>query len=181
MKGMIETNAIDQEFLEHHSSGFDSFLEAIQEINVQDYVQKCGVARGAIELLLNWLKEEKTVSHIVGCGLQKHSNNGQTIRAIESAAAIRGDITKLGGGVFLFQKDSLIFNNQGSRGLKNRNIPIHQIVPSNLQPPIEMLWVSCGNPLTQEPNSGFTERFMKDIPFIVTVAVSIFNPYRSTV
>lgn len=112
IKGMIENDTVDREFLENYTIGFDSFLESIKRINTQEYLGKCGVTKKAIDLLLNLLKDAETVSYIVGFGLQKHSNGGQIIRAIDAVAAIHGDIGKLGGGIFLCQRDSLIFNNQ---------------------------------------------------------------------
>ena len=32
-----------------------------------------------------------------------------------------------------------------------------------------MLWISCGNPLNQEPNSHWVKKYLENIPFVVTV------------
>lgn len=178
IKGLVEADVLDKEFLDAHSFGFDEYLELIKGVNQREYLLKCGVADEAIDLLLNWLKEAKAVSHIIGFGLQKHSNGGQNIRAIEALAAVHGDIGKKGGGVFLGHNDSGIFNNQQlfhskHLFLKNRIVNMNdchdRVLPAVHQPPVEMMWISCANPLTQEPNPQFITNYMKDIPFVVTV------------
>lgn len=169
MQGIIEAGLIDHDFLENYSFGFDAFVESIRGIDTEEYLLNCGVPNEAIDLLLSYFKNAKSVSHIIGCGLQKHSNGGQTVRSIEALAAIRGDIGRTGGGIFFRQGESLLFKNQQSRDTKNRIVSLNQLQFSNLQPSIEMMWISCANPITQDPDSRFTKQFIKDIPFVVTV------------
>ena len=111
-----------------------------------------------------------TVSYVIGTGLQKHSNFNQTIRFIELLAAIHGDIGKIGGGIYSRDNDTMIFNNQTPERLlgKNRIMNINDRNHAGDQP-VKMLLVSCANPLTQEPDSTSTKRFLMDIPFVVTV------------
>ncbi|GHH99895.1 molybdopterin-containing oxidoreductase family protein [Neobacillus kokaensis] len=167
-KGLFEKNAVDKDFLTPHSYGVDAFFKMIDGINVREYLLKCSVPHEAIDLLLKWLTEAEAVSYVIGDGLSKHSNGGQAIRAIEALAVVRGDIGKTGGGIFFRGNDSLLFNNQDFNRLNGSNRLVHT---SQLQEslPIDMMWISCANPLTQEPNSKYMEQVMKDIPFVVTV------------
>ena len=92
------------------------------------------------------------------------------LRFIEVLAAIRGDIGKIGGGIYSRDNDTMIFNNQTPEKLvgKNRVMNMNDRDRAGDQP-VKMLLVSCANPLTQEPDSRSIKRFLMDIPFVVTV------------
>ncbi len=171
MKGLLERNAIDKEFLEKHTFGFNEFLQMIQGINVTECLLTCDVEKEAIDILLDWLTPAKAVSYVIGSGLQKHgASGGQAIRFIEALAAVRGDIGKVGGGIFFRGNDTMIFNNQShfKFNRQNRMMIVNELA-KQVSPPVEMMWISCANPLTQEPNSILLEQLMKEIPFVVTV------------
>lgn len=178
IKGLIDSNALDQQFLKEYSFGFKEFTDQIKEIDIQEYLRICEISEEAKELLLIWLKEAEAVSHIIGIGLQRHSNGGQNIRAIQALGAARGDIGKKGGGIFFNQGETYVFTNQQffnteHKNVKNRIIDMNEWIESGLpspnQTPIEMMWISCRNPLTQEPSPQFVQNHLKKIPFVVTV------------
>lgn len=168
-KELITANQIDSEFIEHASSGYSEYAEAVLELNREESLQKCGVAAEALQLLVEWIVGAPVIAHVIGTGLLKHSNGGQNFRAIEALAAIHGDIGKKGGGIFFRQEKSLLFQNE--RELEsNRVMNFHGArLPSQLDIPIEVLWVIFGNPLVQEPNSNYVKKVLKDIPFVVMV------------
>ena len=172
LKELFESNQFDKEFVKQHSYGFHEFFAGIKKIDKEDFLFKCGIVEEAFTLLANWIKEAGAISHLIGIGLQKHANGGQNTRAIEALAAIHGDIGKKGGGVFFRRNDARIFKNQQLSEEKKRIIHINEkkwrVLPSHYEIPIEMLWISCANPLVQEPNPQFLRGFLKDIPFVVT-------------
>ncbi|WP_042349445.1 molybdopterin-dependent oxidoreductase [Bacillus massiliigorillae] len=173
-KSLLENNSFDNEFLKEYTFGFDKFHEIIRKIDTSEYLEKCDVTNEAFNMLVEWLKDKRTVSHIIGSGLQKHSNTRQNIRSIGALAIVHGDIGKVGGGIFLRKNNSSIFNNQDFRQCNNGNRIFHldQNMDSfapNVKLPIEMLWISCANPITQESNSNSFFQFLRDIPFVVTV------------
>lgn len=171
IKDLIEGNALNNEYLQKHTFGFEKFVEITKQIDKQQYLQKCGVTEEKKELLLKWLRAAIGVSHVIGSGLQKHSNGRQSVRAVGALAVIHGDIGKNGGGIFLKDNNSTLFNNQYFTQ-KEGNNRIVSMGASILRKPsndIEMLWISCANPLIQEPKSRLITQFLKDIPFIVTV------------
>lgn len=172
IKELIETNQYDKEFINHHSHGFEAYFEAVRQIPKQEILMKCGMVEEALTLLFQWVAEAGAVSHIIGMGLLKHANGGQNLRAIEALAAVHGDIGKKGGGIFFRRLDNDLFQNQLEATSENNRI-LHlnenRILPSEFHTPIDMLWISCANPLVQEPDPPFIERFLRDIPFVVTV------------
>lgn len=178
IKGLYEALVYDQSFIEEHSFGFDTFFKEINKINTDKFAETCDIPQQAIELLLSLLKEKRIASYIIGMGLQRHCNGGQNIRAIQALAAVRGDIGKKGGGVFFSQGETYVFNSQ--QAFSDEHLDEHnRIVKMNEwikhgddvcnQQPLEMMWISCRNPLTQDPNPQAIENHMKKIPFIVTV------------
>lgn len=177
-KELIEADCYDKEFVEQHSFGFQDYFSALKEFQKKDLLHKCGIAAEAIDLLLSWMIEAEVISHIIGMGLQKHANGGQNTRAIEALAAVHGDIGKKGGGIFFRRMDSNLFKNQQRASSlcsdqKNRfvkiNDPEYRIFPSQFNPPIEMMWISCANPVIQEPDPQFLMKFLSEVPFVVTV------------
>ncbi|MBM4760843.1 molybdopterin-dependent oxidoreductase [Bacillus sp. B15-48] len=174
IKELISQGEVDHSFLKNHSYGFESYCELVNKISSQRYLQTCGVPEAAIDLLVAWLKEAKAVSHMIGFGLQRHSNGGQNIRAIEALAAVRGDIGREGGGAFYTHGESMIFNNQqifsnSHLDEKNRIVNMNKWINGSLSVPIEMMWIACRNPLTQDPNPQAIQKHLENIPFVVTV------------
>lgn len=168
-KELIAANHVDSDFIEHASFGYSEYAEAVLELNREESLQKCGVVADALQLLVEWIVEVPAIAHIIGTGMLKHSNGGQNFRAIEALAAIHGDIGIKGGGIFFRREKSLLFQNEKELE-SNRNIKFHETrLPSQLDIPIEMLWITCGNPLVEEPNSDHVKKVLNDIPFVVTV------------
>lgn len=178
IKSLSEMNAIDSDFINQHSLGFHEYLEQIRDMDKQKVLLKCDISEKPLDILLDWLKEARAVSHIIGSGLQRHFNGEQTIRSIEALAAVRGDIGKIGGGIFLGFNQNKLFDNQQFFETEQANssyriLNINQLnestrIDSN-QPPVQMLWIACANPLNQEPNSNAVAQYLREIPFVITV------------
>lgn len=179
IKGLYKAKSLDDHFLEKHSFGFEEFIKQIEQIDDYKYEEICDVSREPINLLINWIREAKVVSYIVGMGLQRHSNGGQNIRAIQALAAARGDIGQKGGGIFFSQGETYVFSNQQvfsneHLDVNNRTVTLDEWITNgvsffNNQPPLEMMWISCRNPLTLEASPQLIQNHLKKIPFVVTV------------
>lgn len=166
LKRLYESDALDKTFLAQHSFGFDHFYEWIDQMDLQEYLQICGITESSLELLLTWIIEAGTVAHLIGIGLQRHSNGGQNIRAIQALAAAHGDIGTYACGIFFGRGDTMKFTNQ--QETSNRDIDMNKWITQG-QPTLEMMWISCRNPLTQDPNPRLIQEHLMKIPFVVTV------------
>jgi anaerobic selenocysteine-containing dehydrogenase len=168
-----DAGCCDDGFLNNHSSGFDLFLQKIKERPLKEILSVCGISAEAFTLLLSLLKDASTVSHIIGFGLQRHVNGGQNIRAIEALAASHGDIGRKGGGVYYSHHHATLFHNQQLDGSLNRRLDMNRWIDGTLtfagQEPLEMMWITCRNPLTQDPKPQGIQSRLKEIPFIVAV------------
>ena len=86
----------------------NELIHSINEIDEEDYLMNCDVSKEVLSLMLTWLTDAKAVSYVTGTGLQKHSNFNQTLRFIEVLATIRGDVGKIGGGIYSRVNDTMI-------------------------------------------------------------------------
>lgn len=175
LKQLDEENGLDELFVKENSFGFTNFIDQIKKINTHEYLEKCDIPIRAFHLLYTWIKEAKVVSHVIGYGLQRHSNGGQNVRAIHALGAARGDIGANGGGIFYNQGETYIFTNQHFFGNKhldknNRIINMNRWIEEGItSPPAELMWISCRNPLTQDPQPQLIAEHIRRIPFVVTV------------
>ncbi len=183
LKGLYDSNKLDQQYLEEHSFGFKEFIEQIKKIDTQEYMRICDIPEEATKLLLNWMKEVKSIAHLIGLGLPRHTNGGQNIRSIHALAFAHGDIGKKEGGIFFSRDDSYVFTSHFGQArdsaLPNRNVNMNKWIRSGFplhdQPPLEMMWISCRNPLTQDPQPQLIQSHLKKVPFVVTVE-QFFTP-----
>ena len=158
VQALFEKDAYDQEFLSEHTIGFDDFFKEINKRDQAIYLFSSGVTEEAVDVLVAWLQNANAVSHIIGFGMQRHSNGGQNIRAIEALAAFRGDIGKIGGGIFYAHTDFAIFDNQQLLNEHDRLLNMNKwieepkVVEGNT--PIEMMWIACRNPILTGPETS---------------------------
>lgn len=170
MKELIEAGAVDKSPIDSDT------IKRIKVIDKENNLAKCGISEKAFAFLVEWLKDTHSVSYVIGSGVQKHMNGEQNIRAIRELALVHGDFGRNGRGVFFRQSDAMIFNNQAftdafpsNNRLWDINERRSRVLPSAAEPPLEMMWISGANPLTQESNPQYWSKFMKEIPFVVTV------------
>lgn len=173
-KYLIEKNIVDRECVDNYTLHFNDYTHMLENMNTEDLLKKCDIKQEALDKLLRLLTKAKSISYVVGTGLKKQVYSDQTLQAIQALAAISGDIGKTVGGIFSGYNDTIIFNNQSSKlfNRKQRIISTHEraeFLFSKQQPSIEMLWISCGNPLTQEPNPAAFQKLLETTPFVVTV------------
>lgn len=181
IKGLVE-NLPDSEQTER-------FAEQVRWIPTEEALHICGVSTEAIDLLQEWLRKAGSVAHLIGNGVFRSAGTGQSLRMIEVLAEVHGDLGKNGGGIFIRKGSVRLFHNQLSGDdstFKGRLLDLSNpeggirfyddlIANHNLgdfsvaKSPVEMLWISCGNPLTQAPHPQLWSKFMQDIRLVVTV------------
>lgn len=97
-KTIIENNKIDKDFIKDHVIGFNEFKNYLDTLNLDYLCDECGVSLQEIINLSN-IYSNKYSTILTGYGIQKYINGGNSIRCINSLAAITGQIGKSGGGV----------------------------------------------------------------------------------
>ena len=97
-KYIIENNLYDINYIERYVNGFEEYKYYLQSLDFMKLSKKSGVSMGLIEELAK-LYTDKYSTILLGYGMQKYKNGGNTIRAIDTLGAITGQIGVSGGGI----------------------------------------------------------------------------------
>lgn len=97
-KIIVEKNLYDEEYINSYVQGFNEYEDYVKTLSLEKLSEKCGINKYKIEELA-MLYADKYSTILLGYGIQKYKNGGNTIRAIDTLGAITGQIGYSGGGV----------------------------------------------------------------------------------
>ncbi|MFC4051781.1 FdhF/YdeP family oxidoreductase [Actinomadura syzygii] len=92
-------DAVDREFLDEHSHGFEAFREHVLGLDWDDVLEATGLTRGEIAAALGDVLGAKRIIVCWAMGLTQHRNSVPTIREIVNFLLLRGNIGRPGAGV----------------------------------------------------------------------------------
>ena len=99
MKAVLARDALDREFIETYTTGFDDFRDALQRVGWDEIVAQAGVAQDLIEKAAEiFVKSERTI-FCWAMGLTQHRNAVANIQEIVNLMLLRGQIGKPGAGL----------------------------------------------------------------------------------
>lgn len=172
---MIKEDLADLRFIEHHCSGFEPYRVLVNEYTPPKVSRITGITADRLERLALDYAGNKPGAILPGYGLQRHSNGGNTIRAIDALAALTGNIGVPGGGVSYadFQVQRFIdqaFLEGADLNPSLRRYPKPKLASALLElrdPPLEAAYISRANPLLQVGDSTALYHAFERIPFKV--------------
>ncbi len=173
---IIDRGLYDREFVGLHSSGFEQFKELCRQFNLERVSLISGLPAEMIEKLAMDFATSKPASILPGIGLQRHSNGGNTVRAIDALAALTGNIGVAGGGVsYVNFRVTRHIDHDYFSGLDlkpiRRYYPKPQLAKALIgpaEPPVKFVYISRANPLTQVGDSNILRQALAGVPFVVT-------------
>jgi anaerobic selenocysteine-containing dehydrogenase len=173
---IIERKLYDRPFVEERSSGFKQYQELCAGVDLAEVARATGLSVEEIEALAVTYAETKPAAILLGIGLQRHSNGGNMIRAIDALTALTGNVGVPGGGASYanFRTTRLIdhgFLSGQDLEPDYRYYPKPQLaaaLENFKEPPVKFIYVSRANPLTQVGDSNRLRQALKQVPFIVT-------------
>lgn len=178
-KWIVAHGLHDESFLQHHTHGWPELKAYLAHVSMEEALAQCGQNMETIQALAQYLNKDRAVFIWTGFGLQRHIKGGQNMRAIHALAALTGNIGKKGSGVHFAQDQSLIFKQQitkykpkGAKEVTYRPLDINNFAAEliNAQdPPVKLLWISCRNLLTQNPDRSLLLQALQSVEMIVTV------------
>jgi formate dehydrogenase major subunit len=120
---LLEWDAVDHEFIERHTKGFDEWAEHVRSVDWDVVHQATGLTREQITEAAELIRGSDATIYCWAMGLTQHRNAVATIREITNVALSRGDIGKRGAGLCPVRGHS---NVQGDRtmGIWER-VPAH--------------------------------------------------------
>lgn len=167
-KIIIDANLHDQKWIDANAKGYNEYKEYLEkEIKLEDVAKTTGIPLAMIKELALSFAKAKPATVWNGLGIQRRSNGGSIVRAIDGLVAVTGNIGKYAGGNRMGQVATWGFNfngltsykqPEGSKGFvalgaeagkySDRMVNINKTARSILEtkaPNIKLLWVSSKN------------------------------------
>ena len=179
---LIKKNSIDQEFVNKYVHGFNEYKQLVLDFPPEKAAEITDVPGEYIERLANEIAASKPVSFCPGFGMQRYTNSGQAMRAILALAAITGNIGIPGAGWLYANLQSSIFDEvldpiaffppEKPDGIVRVSISTARLGRDMLEqkdPPLKMIWVERGNPVTQNPETHTVLKAFRALDFRVVV------------
>ncbi|MGE5578395.1 MAG: molybdopterin-containing oxidoreductase family protein [Syntrophothermus sp.] len=171
---IIEDGLADLAYIHEHVHGFEEFRKLAGEFPPERVEGIAGVSAATIRELARFYGEIKPASLLIGMGLQRHTNGGQTIRAIDALAAITGNIGIPGGGANYAHSNLSGFGEIKGRELarQRREIIRAQLGEGLLNaqdPTVQVAVITRSNPVAQSPATPKIIEVFQKIPFVVVI------------
>lgn len=176
MKELLRMNLHDEEFLANHSVGFQELRSLVDSVTL-DYISE--VTEVPIEIITHLAEvyADRPVSTIMGLGMQRYENGGNTIRLLDALVAVSGNIGIPGGGANYANKQvgqSFDYQNMvmAERKSSSRTFTMMRQaegILSAIDPQIKMGIVTCGNPLTQVPDTNRVREAFESLETLVVI------------
>jgi anaerobic selenocysteine-containing dehydrogenase len=176
IKEILRLSLEDREFIMDHTYGFSDLEELLNGISLGKISEMTEVSIERMTFLAS-VYAQKPTGTFMGLGMQRYSNGGNTIRLIDALVAVSGNIGIPGGGANyanLQVGQSFAFNELTlpERKAQHRSFPIMKQAEEILtacNPKIEMIIVTCGNPLTQVPDSSVVKKAFSSVSTLVVI------------
>lgn len=176
IKEILHLGLENREFISRHTYGFDDLKNLIESISLEKISQMTEVSIEQIQLLAKVFADKPT-STFMGLGLQRYTNGGNTIRLIDALAAVSGNIGIPGGGANYanlqvgqsFDIPNLTLSKRKENHRQFSIMKQAEEVLSAIDPEIKMIIVTCGNPLTQVPDSSIVEKAFSSVSNLVVI------------
>lgn len=172
-KRILALGREDREFIESHSQGFCGFQRILDLFTLQELAQACDVPVRQIELLADVLLEQRPTGILLGWGLHRWEYAHHMIRSIDALGALAGLIGVKGGGVSQGFEEYAPYDMDwvGDSLHPDRRKLLMPLIGEEIlkaqDPPIQMIFVTAGNPLCMAPNSGKVAAAFARVPFVV--------------
>lgn len=192
---LAEKGKLNERFLMHSAKGWEPFRNYLAEkINLEKVSEITGIAQEGILEFAELLEERFPVAHWVGYGMQRHTNGGQMVRAINALVALTGNLGVRGGGLFYYHLMTQYFPSYLNPSpnsapvtevseSKNRLINLNDFASEALRlkdPPLKFLWVSCRNPLSQDLELNLWDKLFDQLELVVTVDLFLSDTARKS-
>jgi len=179
---LIERGRTDREFIEDHVRGFSEFAKMVAQFSPRRAAEVSDVPVEYIERLAALIGETKPLTICAGFGMQRFTNSGQTMRAMIALLAITGNIGRSGAGWQYANLQTAIFDDvrdpiafyppekpDGVVRVSISTARLGQDVLAARDPPLKMVWVERGNPVTQNPETHTVLKAFRSLEFRVVV------------
>ncbi|MBL0385041.1 molybdopterin-dependent oxidoreductase [Tumebacillus sp. ITR2] len=162
---LLDRGLVQESFVRDHAVGYEVFADYLrQEWTVERAADVTGIEPDDIRWLAERYGSGQATSTILGLGMQRYSNGGNTIRLIDALVAMSGNVGRPGGGVqygnqvHRFDYDTLMANDKprAYRAFTKVTEADEMLAVQDTEEPVKMLFVTRANPVAQLPETGKT-------------------------
>ncbi|MBT2680331.1 molybdopterin-dependent oxidoreductase [Bacillus sp. ISL-35] len=176
MKELLRMELQDFEFLANQTVGFEDLKDILDSVTL-DYISEVTEVPAEVITHLAEVYADRPVSTIMGLGMQRYENGGNTIRLLDALVAISGNIGIAGGGANYANKQvgqSFDYQNmmmpERKKSLRTFTMMRQaEEILSAVNPEIKMGIVTCGNPLTQVPDTNRVREAFESLETLVVI------------
>ncbi|MFZ7942363.1 molybdopterin-dependent oxidoreductase [Neobacillus sp. 19] len=176
IKEILRLGLENREFIEQSTYGFQDLEQLLDTITLEEISEMTEVPCEVMSSLA-YVYADKPTATFMGLGMQRYTNGGNTIRLIDALVAVSGNIGIAGGGAnyanvqvgqsFAFDELTLAERRQHHRQFSIMKQA--EEVRKATDPEIKMIVVTCGNPLTQVPDSEVVRQAFSSVSTLVVV------------
>lgn len=139
----------DEEYLEENTSGHDWFFDIAKNRPLVSYEATTGISLNDIYKIFD-LIEGKSVSIVLGLGVQKYFEGSQIVRCIDSFATYLGiNRQREAGGLWYLSDSNYGYEKQFKFKEKNKKIPIPEVDFKKF----DLVFIQGANPAVSSPNT----------------------------
>lgn len=179
---LIVNDWIDHDFIGKYVTGFDQFKKSVQSCTTSWASSITGIPEAMIQKMAWMIGNIKPMTLIPGYGMQRYTNGGQTTRCLLVLSVLTGNIGKPGACWHYANLQSYVFDDvleplcyyppkkndsRIRREISTARLGEEMLAMSN--PPLKMIWVERGNPLSQNPDTNSVLKAFKSLDFKVVV------------
>jgi anaerobic selenocysteine-containing dehydrogenase len=172
-KIILNENLVDHKFIAKHTKNFPEYVQILDKHDLNILSNFCDVPIPDLELLAYKYAQNKPSSIIMGWGLHRYHNGHLFSRFIDALSALTGNIGISGGGVSHgFEEYGFFDTSLCGKGQNQRELPmptIGEAILNTNDPPIKLIMVSSGNPVTLSPHSEKVKRAFESADFVVII------------
>lgn len=88
----------DREFIEEYTTGYEAFINDLQQYNLRDLLDQCGLSEEKVRQAANLLIQHDKIVICWAMGLTQHKNGVQNIQEMVNILLLKGAIGKPGAG-----------------------------------------------------------------------------------
>ncbi|MBU7594140.1 molybdopterin-dependent oxidoreductase [Metabacillus halosaccharovorans] len=176
MKVLIQENKEDTNFIENYTVGYNDLLELLNQFTIDEICSKAEITLSEIEYLASIYTNGPT-STFLGLGMQRYANGGNTIRLIDALVAISGNVGVQGGGANFgniqvgksFSMNALALGDKKTESRTFTMMEQADGILKSIDPTIQMIIVTCGNPIAQVPDSTKIIKAFQSVETVVVI------------
>ena len=169
-KILFEDNLVDEQWLADHAHGWPAFRRRISSMGLESVISRTGIPDNQLRCLAHWLGSSHPAMIRLGDAINRHTNAGQTVRAIACLPALVGQYGVRGGGLGCSTGDWFTWDDEAINRWAECPPPGRMVNMNRLgaalcgevrDPPIRSLFVFGANPMVSAPNSSLVEKGLR--------------------